>query len=717
MRVRRARFAEFFIVTACAAAFFAVLFSPVLTRHLILGDGADQLVETLCYYLGPRDAWNGLTMLGYPTFANPSGFWWYPLRLLAVFGPLSYNVYELSAFVIAFAGAYYLVRTLTGNRVSGIIGALVYSASGFMISHVGHVMIVYPAAWVPAIALAAVRLRARFDWFTIAWGALSIACCLGTGQPQMALFALYLVLAMSLARGRSSAYGFGRYLGAVAIMTGFGCALAAVVLVPLLAVVPYTARAHNGFIAFNSFATPPLQLPLRLLFPYVFGRTIAAPYTMSNYDLGGFFELTNYVGLATLAFAGIATGWIRRHADVAFFAAVAIVALLLTTGDALGLAHLTHWLPGFAAFREPSRHAMEFTLAMAVLAGFGWRRIVESAYDAKMVSIACAGLASFAVVAAVALALAQPFFQRSLIVNGAPAGIRFSPLDDAAEWIPFVILAITAASLVLTTRVPRRFAPVFAVAPLVLDLVVFASASYWNYGAFSPALLAQPPYADRVRAFTLETHTRALTLPGPDVRAGIPPDLNVLWGIPEARGYTPLALATARAFDPAHPLDPTQLARTAVSVVIVPPARESTQSIATLRARHWRVLYAATDATVLVDPHPPSRAWISSPPDGSVRVQPDDTFTVRCARRCRVVTSDAFYPGWTATVDGAKVTVDHADGLRAVWVPAGRHELRFAFRPLRLWVGAAVSCAALLLLVTLALLSRLPLDRREVAVG
>jgi len=68
-----------------------------------------------------------------------------------------------------------------------------------------------------------------------------------------------------------------------------------------------------------------------------------------------------------------------------------------------------------------------------------------------------------------------------------------------------------------------------------------------------------------------------------------------------------------------------------------------------------------------------------------------------------LVLTDAWYPGWEATVDGEPVPAYRADVLfRAVAVGSGSHHVVFRFRPASLHVGAGISLAGLIGLAVVA---------------
>jgi len=72
--------------------------------------------------------------------------------------------------------------------------------------------------------------------------------------------------------------------------------------------------------------------------------------------------------------------------------------------------------------------------------------------------------------------------------------------------------------------------------------------------------------------------------------------------------------------------------------------------------------------------------------------------------------SDSDYPGWQAFVDGQKTIIYRADyAFRAVFVPAGQHQVLFRYRPQSFVWGARISLASLILgLVLISCLKRRP---------
>jgi hypothetical protein len=61
-----------------------------------------------------------------------------------------------------------------------------------------------------------------------------------------------------------------------------------------------------------------------------------------------------------------------------------------------------------------------------------------------------------------------------------------------------------------------------------------------------------------------------------------------------------------------------------------------------------------------------------------------------------LVWSQAYYPGWQATIDGRPAEVERTDlHLQGVEVPPGRHQVEFSFHSRTLLLGTALSAMAL----------------------
>jgi hypothetical protein len=130
----------------------------------------------------------------------------------------------------------------------------------------------------------------------------------------------------------------------------------------------------------------------------------------------------------------------------------------------------------------------------------------------------------------------------------------------------------------------------------------------------------------------------------------------------------------------------------------VAPAGDTLGALAsgTVDARRTALLDHPPEAAPSADVAVPGAATITADDPERVVVR------VRSPAEGYLVLADAFYPGWTATVNGAPreiVRADHA--FRAVVVPAGESEVVFAYRPRSVWLGACLSAAGAALFLVL----------------
>jgi uncharacterized membrane protein YfhO len=71
-----------------------------------------------------------------------------------------------------------------------------------------------------------------------------------------------------------------------------------------------------------------------------------------------------------------------------------------------------------------------------------------------------------------------------------------------------------------------------------------------------------------------------------------------------------------------------------------------------------------------------------------------------------LVVSDVYYPGWKAYVDGMETRIYQTDLLlRGIPLSPGSHRVRFAYRPMALYLGAALTACGLALFATVVVLS------------
>ncbi|HKR02243.1 MAG TPA: YfhO family protein [Pyrinomonadaceae bacterium] len=529
---------------------FTLFFSPVLFYDSLLAPGGGRLGDGLLYHLtyfqSPKLFWDSLLGAGFPMAADPQVMAWYPPSMLLSLFPGTWNLFVVSAYVMASCFTYGYVYALTASRLSGFVGGIVYGMCGFMLAHLGHTAIIHVAAWVPLIIWSLEMLRRKFSaaWLAISCGA--VACLVLAGHLQIVAYGLLLGSCYAAILGWKAPAGRRNYYLVSLLLFVLGLGLSALQILPAAELAASSDRTVFAFADFVSYSLP-LKQSAALLYPAAFGG-LAHYGTTPYFGAWNLTELTGYVGLLPLMLA--ATGFIasRREAVSLFWLSAGLVAFLLALGDQTPLAYLTYHLPVVNKFRAPARHFIEMALAVSVLAGIGTQAILRLKVSKQLlVKIVLVGAA---LMIGGLLLLLLNHSAEFVVPEGGTVRPNLLPWANPAVATPLIIFILTALVLLYWQRDPassvRKAALLVA---LTLDLASFGWFYSWHDYAprksiLSPPLLAAD-YGNRLRA----THQRMLPVRGTlGTIDELPPNISRLWDVPSAGGYGPLSLSRMNQF-------------------------------------------------------------------------------------------------------------------------------------------------------------------------
>jgi hypothetical protein len=421
-----------------------------------------------------------------------------------------------------------------------------------------------------------------------------------------------------------------------------------------------------------------------------------------------------YVGIGGLLLA--AAGLKAR-----FWAGVALVSGLFAFGAGTIVFSAAYWvLPGLSLFRNPERALAITVFALALLGGFGARRIL----DGTLSQAAWRWLVGVSAALAAAAALVAVFVTLALLVgaSGNPAG----QLDTV--WYALVVSA-AAFALLWRARSPAR--PLLVALALVAlvgwDLLSWTTA---HPSAFQPAPLSsqllRPAYVDSLEMGAWRVDgARALTpyasLYGQSDIYGVSPlrltTMSHLLELPVDRFWDLLAVRYVVSEHDSLPTPSRRLAEADDA-----GGHYYVYEIDQPRPFAWLVYHADVNAdpvfarqiiadsrfdprsTVIVPQAPPLPLSGVRPAGASAeitRFSPEMIeVVVDTPENATLTLAQPYYPGWQAAVDGESAEITQAyTALSAVYVPPGHHTVTLRFVPYSVLIGAALSGAGWLAVV------------------
>lgn len=711
---------------------------------------------------GRLPVWESHVMCGSPELAALHGGVLYPLTWPAAFMSPGFFWTSTAWIHLSLAGAFsfaWLGRGMGLGRGASLAGALLYMLSGLVSTHVysGHVPHLSSIPWAAAILW---RLERLFAGPTIRRGmllAFPVALMILAGFPQFVFVAGLAALGrlIHFVMGTGAEWrGRIRVAGTAFGWMALGGILAAPQLLPTSELILHIQRVSINDASFvGSGSMAPTSL-ITLLAPTFFGDERTVPL----WSRGSAEDAAGFVGIAGLALATL--GVLGPHRQRYLWAGLAGFAIVLALGWHTPLFGLfMRVVPGVSFFRVPARYLFLFLIGVTPLAAMGFEQLWSGNQSLLRQRQILAGIAGILLLIACGFWIhlqgsQTPGWWRALIdreplgLNG-EKGVEVLTTPEAraaAREMAAGSLLWSACSLaIVAVSVVSRRGPVSA---LVLGL--FLSGELWVYcSRFYKTYSVQeaewrPEFVDAVRhhphfPFRIATVTGAQT-----------PTIGMcqLAGLDHVGGYDPMMLRrytelvnAARGKPISDVVVAMVLARPGpvfdllgARLWVVPGPRQEPPGWKTIGELPSGFVYEnpkalpraflvgsavipATDAErlrILSDPAFDGSATVVLEPSdgvpltthgtvkGSVKLAKMDEgyYSLRtdCATDAFLVLSEAYFPGWSATVDGAAAPILRADHLlQAVRLKAGAHEVIFAYHSRFLWTGFLLATAGLLI--------------------
>ena len=345
---------------------------------------------------------------GIPFYSDPQmAVFYLPQWLLIPFahdGWLSFVVYQRYIVLHYFMGSvfmYAFLRQLKLSPLAAMVGALVFSLSGFPSLRIVNFVMIQVYVWLPLQLLCVHRLTnggGRWAWLGFVGAALM---SLLAGHQQTTVYCWYLVIAYWLYRSyekrRESCAGWRatirqmaardvpKLVGTFALVAGLG----AIMILPATENWLRTDRPRQSFNSTADLSLPCEQL-LTLLVPRLFGEThdggsanyfwgidARSPTVSKTSTHGGragywqYWEFGAYPGqMFWIAILLIVFNWgrLENKAIVKFFVAAWLAGVWFMLGRYGGLFQILYYsLPGAALFRGPAKMSCVVTCAAAIL--------------------------------------------------------------------------------------------------------------------------------------------------------------------------------------------------------------------------------------------------------------------------------------------------------------------------------------------------------------
>lgn len=719
------------------------------------------------WFAGEWPLWNPLNGMGAPLLANYQSALFYPpgwiQNLFYGIGgtPLmAWSALLVNALHLAFAGAGMMcfLRAMGVRQYGQTVGGLAFAMSGFFVARIGTSSMIWAGAWLPWVMLGGLRAVNQQNSsnrvsLTLPL-TLSVAMQLLAGHAQTTWYTLMVLVPwmLVLAWKFLPLKRLMNLVMSLALSMTMAVGIAAVQLLPTAEYLFQSQRAdaidYEMGLAYSFW---PWRL-LSFLSPDFFGNPGQGTY----FGYASYWEDAVYIGLIPFILA-LSTlprlvKQLRKKDNpgsppkvTAFFWIVILIGTILALGKNLPIfPFLYQNLPTFDMFNAPARFMLLVVFSLAVLTGFGadeWRKPSGKALRRlKQITVAMAAVTLGAFVTWIALSEVRVTFISATATAGLLAsGYCFFTLKKPSEitrlqkWQRYVI-GFICLDLIFNTRmlIPTTEKSLYSTSQYQSQLSRAEGERIY--------LSAGDEYALKFSRFFRFEDFRPIE-DWLNLRAVPLPDLNILDNAAMVNNFDPLQPERyARVMKEIETLDDrlktSWLKWMNVGLVVeenlsaenglkrqqilpwgrfrwVPCAEVALNGNEALQKTKNNLAQATVDDGVLTvvvlenasanlhDCEFNQNATIRTVNITSQHIK----LQTQTSQAGYLVIADVYYPGWEATINGARVEIMKGDYLfSAVELPPGQNDIDIVYRPRMFYTGLAISGIAILFVILLVII-------------
>ncbi|MFA6250087.1 MAG: YfhO family protein [Candidatus Shapirobacteria bacterium] len=271
---------------------------------------------------GKAPLWNPYMFGGYPLLANFQIGIFNPTNILYFFLP-NLTAWSLQVVMQSFLAAIFtflFLRHLKLNRFACLLGAVTYTFSGSNIIWLEWNAHTWTAAFLPILLFLTDKY---FQQPQKQWGlllTLAVTCQIFVGYPQMAMYSYGAMFLLVVLRHKIWQKATIFWLGFVAL----GVILAGIQLLPAAELLSTSQRQHE--VLEKDTANLSWMGLISLWAPDYFGNHS----TLNFWGIGNYTNNVGYTGIVAIIFSSIAIWWRRKEIWAKYFLVLAVVSLLFS---------------------------------------------------------------------------------------------------------------------------------------------------------------------------------------------------------------------------------------------------------------------------------------------------------------------------------------------------------------------------------------------------